>query len=499
MRKEKIIVIGSGFSGLSAASFLAKEGYEVTVVEQHDQPGGRARKMKLGEFTFDMGPSWYWMPDVFERYFASFGTTTGHYYDLHRLDPSYRIYFQDGSHWNIPANLDDLGDLLEKYESGAARKLQAFLADAQKKYEVGMRDMVYKPGLSILEFGSWDVIRQGLKMDILSSFSKLIRKYFQHPKILELLEFPVLFLGAKPEDTPAMYSLMNYADMSLGTWYPKGGMYKIVEGMYELAKSLGVQFQFGTGVRQINVEQGVTTGVTLANGEHLPADGVVSSSDYHHTETQLLEKKYRNYDEKYWDTRTMAPSSLLFYVGLNRRLPHVLHHNLFFDAPFAKHAKEIYDRPKWPSNPLFYLSATSKTDDTVAPEGCENLFFLVPLAPGLGADTEQMRSKYFKLLTDRVLARTGMDITPYITEYKSYAVSDFMADYNAFKGNAYGLANTLKQTAVLKPKLINKKVKNLFYCGQLTVPGPGVPPSLISGEIVAQVVKKKLVVHETAL
>lgn len=493
---KKVVVIGSGFSGLSAACFLAKQGMEVHVLEKHNQAGGRARKLKMGDFTFDMGPSWYWMPDVFENFFAKFNKSTEDYYELLRLDPSYRIYYDDKSHLDIPAGEEPLGDLLESIEPGAKKQLELFLTDAALKYKIGMGDMVYKPGLSIREFMSWDLLKDGLKMDLFSSFSKLVKKHFTHPKIIQLLEFPVLFLGAKPEDTPALYSLMNYADIALGTWYPKRGMYQIVEAMESLARSLGVHFHFNTGVKQILVKGKQTTGVLLGDNQEFKADIVLSSADYHHTEQKLLPENYRNYSGGYWEKRTMAPSSLLYYVGLNKKVPGLEHHNLFFDASFRKHAKEIYDTKKWPQDPLFYLSVVSKSDPHSAPEGGENLFFLIPVAPGLTGDNSTLREGYFKKLVNRVQEQTGMDITPYIEEFKSYAVSDFIKDYNAFKGNAYGLANTLKQTAILKPRMRNKKIDNLFYCGQLSVPGPGVPPSLISGEIAANLILKECEAYE---
>ncbi|TXC85345.1 phytoene desaturase family protein [Luteibaculum oceani] len=499
MERKKIIVIGAGFSGLSAASFLAKAGYDVEVYEKHAQLGGRARKMQLNGFTFDMGPSWYWMPDVFEHFFRAFGKTPADFYNLIRLDPSYRVYFEDQSFWDIPAGAEKLGNLLDQYEKGASKQLKHFLEDAQKKYQIGMSDMVYKPGLSVMEFISWEVVKNGLKMDLFSSFSKLVRKYFSHPKIIELLEFPVLFLGAKPENTPALYSLMNYADIALGTWYPEGGMHKIVEAMVSVAESQGVKFITGANVKEIVVEENRAVGIALEGGLVHKADAVVAAADYHHVEQNLLQPKFRNYNQEYWESRTMAPSSLLFYVGLDREIPDLQHHNLFFDAPFNQHAKEIYDNPAWPENPLFYLSATSKTDKAVAPEGGENLFFLIPLAPGLQGDDETMREAYFNILVNRLEAHTGINIKDHVTAFKSYAVKDFKEDYNAFKGNAYGLANTLKQTAILKPKMINKKLDNLFYCGQLSVPGPGVPPSLISGEIIAGIVNEKLNEYETAL
>lgn len=491
MAGKKVIIIGAGFSGMAAACFLAKEGFQVEVLEKHDQTGGRARRMKMGEFTFDMGPSWYWMPDVFDHFFESFGKKTSDYYKLIRLDPSYRIYYGENEFWDIPAGSLPLGEFLEQHEKGAAKNLELFLADAQKKYQIGMSDMVYKPGLSISEFMTWEVFKNGLKMDLLSSFSKLVRRYFKHPKIIQLLEFPVLFLGAKPQDTPALYSLMNYADIELGTWYPEGGMYKIVEAMTALAKELGVVFNLNQNVSKILVEDGNAKGVQNDKGEVFETDVVLAAGDYHHIEQVLLDKKYRNYSESYWEKRVMAPSSLLYYVGLSKKVPAIKHHNLFFDAPFEPHAEEIYDTKTWPINPLFYLSATSKTDDSVAPVDGENLFFLIPIAPGLEGDTEQLRNEYFKMLCKRLEKQTGQDILPYVTELRSYAVKEFKEDYNAFKGNAYGLANTLKQTAILKPRLVNNKLSNMFYCGQLSVPGPGVPPSLISGEIVAGLIAKE--------
>jgi len=488
---KKIAVIGSGFSGIAAATVLANEGYSVDLIEKNDSPGGRARKFSTDGFTFDMGPSWYWMPDVFERYFALFGKKPSDYYNLKRLDPSYKIFFQDNDIWDIPANLDELKVLLEKHEEGASKKLDAFLSDAEFKYEVGMNDLVYKPGLSITEFIDKRVLKATTQLQLFSSFSKLVRKYFSHPKILELLEFPVLFLGAKPEKTPALYSLMNYADIKLGTWYPMGGMHKIIEGMLALATEKGVNLKLSHNVEKIEIENGVFKGLQTSQG-FLAYDGLVAAADYAHVDQKLLPKKYRNYTDKYWDKRVMAPSSLLYYVGIKGRVENLSHHNLFFDADFGKHAIEIYDKPSWPKNPLFYLSAPSLTDDTVAPENCENLFFLIPLAPDLGKDTEEQREVYFNMMLERLKAKTGNDIKDRIIYKRSFCVSDFIADYNAFKGNAYGLANTLRQTAILKPSLMNKKIENMVYAGQLTVPGPGVPPSLISGQIAAQQLIKRL-------
>ena len=492
---KKVIVIGAGFAGLSAASFLAKMGWEVTVIEKHDLPGGRARKFKAEGFTFDMGPSWYWMPDIFERYFNAFGKKVSDYYALKRLDPSYRVYFEKEG-WDIPANYKELQNLLESVEPDAAKALDAFMAEAKFKYDVGVGKLVHNPGLSLTEFLDMDLVKGVFKLDVFQSMKKHVAKFFKHPSIQSLMEFPVLFLGALPEKTPALYSLMNYADIKGGTWYPEFGMYSIVQGMHDLAISLGVQFNLGEEVTSIQVQSGKAVAVhTLktATGEkqQYTMDVIIGAGDYHHIETKLLAPAYQSYTAAYWDSRVMAPSSLLFYVGLNKKLEGVLHHQLFFDTDFGLHGQEIYTDPKWPTRPLFYASVPSVTDPTVAPEGCENLFLLIPIAAGLEGDNEETRDQYFEMIIQRFEERIGQSIRSAIVYKRSYAVKEFKEDYHSFRGNAYGLANTLLQTANLKPSCKSKKVNNLYYTGQLTVPGPGVPPSLISGEVVAKLVDQK--------
>jgi phytoene desaturase len=485
---KKVIVIGSGFAGLSAATCLADKGYEVTLLEKNKVPGGRARKFEAEGFTFDMGPSWYWMPDVFENYFGLFGKKASDYYDLIRLDPSYSVYFGKDDVMEVPAKMEALYELFEQYEPGSSKNLRKFLEEAQYKYEVGIKEFVHKPGHSIMEFADVRVLMSLFRLQMFTSMSKHVRKLFKNDQLIQLLEFPVLFLGATPENTPALYSLMNYADMALGTWYPMGGMHKIIEGMISLAEEKGVKIVLNQEVSQIYVPNGHATKVITQDKEY-EADIVVGGADYHHIEQQLLQPEHRRYTERYWDKRTMAPSSLLFYLGVDKKLPTLHHHNLFFDADFDKHAIEIYEDPKWPSEPLFYVCAPSVTDPSVAPEGMENLFLLLPLAPGL-EDTDEMREKYFDVILDRLENLTGENIRKHIVYKRSFAHKDFEKDYHAYKGNAYGLANTLMQTAFLKPKLKSKKVSNLYYTGQLTTPGPGVPPSLISGQVVAEEIYK---------
>jgi phytoene desaturase len=487
--QKKALIIGAGFSGLSNACFLAKRGWHVTVLEKHDMPGGRARTFSDKGFTFDMGPSWYWMPDIFERFFNQFNKKVSDYYHLERLDPSYKVYW-DNEAYNIPANYKSLQNLFESIEVGSAAKLDLFLKEALYKYEVGINKLVYKPGLSATEFIDWDVIKGVFKLDVFSNMKKHVAKYFKNEKLQQLMEFPVLFLGAMANNIPALYSLMNYADIQLGTWFPKGGMYKIVEGMHQLAVSLGVQFEFNANVTEIQVANKKANFV-IANGKKYETDVVVAAADYHFVEQCLLQPQWRTYNEAYWSKRLMAPSCLLYYVGLNKRLNNPIHHQLFFDADFQQHATEIYKTKEWPNNPLFYVSTTTATDPSGAPTGCENLFFLIPIAAGIEGENDEIQEKYFNLVVKRFEEKTDETIQHNIVYKRNFGIRDFVTDYNAFKGNAYGLANTLLQTAILKPKCQSKKVKNLFYVGQLTVPGPGVPPSLISGELVANLIHKQ--------
>jgi phytoene desaturase len=480
---KHIIVIGSGFAGLSAACILAKEGYKVTLLEKNNQPGGRARVWEQDGFRFDMGPSWYWMPDVFENFFALFGKKPSDYYQLKRLDPGYRIYYSKDDVLDVPADMAELETLFEQIEPGSSKALKEFLSQAEYKYKVGMGEYVFRPSHSITEFIDLNLIKKSFSIQLLTDMRKHVGKYFKNPKLVKLLEFPVLFLGATPQNTPAMYSMMNYADLTLGTWYPMGGMNEIVKAMVSLATELGVEIKLDTEVTKIEVNNKRVSSIQTKKGV-FTADIVIAGADYEHVDQHLLDEPHRNYTAKYWDSRTMSPSSLLFYIGTNKKVEGIQHHNLFFDEDFELHAKEIYTSPQWPSNPLFYVCCSSKTDATVAPEGGENLFFLMPIAPGLN-DDESTREKYFDLMMDRFAKITGQDIRDSIVIKRSYALNDFKADYHSFKGNAYGLANTLAQTAFFKPAMRAKQVSNLLYTGQLTVPGPGVPPAIISGQVVA--------------
>ena len=489
--KTQITIVGAGFAGLSAACYLAREGYQVRILEKNPTLGGRARTFSADGFQFDMGPSWYWMPQVFEDFFNDFGSTAADHYELVRLDPSYEIYFGKGDRMEVPAGTEELYALFERLEPGSSDNLKKFLAEAEYKYTVGLGEFVQKPGHSIMDFADLRVIKAALRLQMLTDMSSYVRKLFKHPQLRELLEFPVLFLGATPSNTPALYSLMNYADLKLGTWYPLGGMHKIIEGMVRVADGLGVEIHAGAAVTDVKTVKGEVQSVTTEDGTTYPTDILVCGADYHHFEQEVLDPADRVYDDKYWSKRVMAPSSLLFYVGLDRKIPDLHHHTLFFDADFNQHAHEIYTEPAWPKDPLFYTCAPSVTDLSVAPAGQENLFFLLPLAAEI-EDTPEQREKYWNLMCERFAERTGVDIRPHVIYRRDFAHKEFKEDYNAYRGNAYGLANTLTQTAFLKPKLRSKKLSNLWYTGQLTTPGPGMPPSIISGEVVARDIHRDL-------
>lgn len=482
--QKTISIIGSGFSALSASCYLAKAGHNVSIFEKNETVGGRARQLIKDGFTFDIGPSWYWMPDIFEKFFNDFNKSTSDYYQLDKLSPAYKIFFSDEI-ITIGDHMDQICEEFERIEAGSSKPLRKFITRAQEHYDIAINKVVLKPGLSPFELVTKETVT---RVDqFFKTISSEVRKNFKNPKLISTLEFPVLFLGAKPNQTPSFYSFMNFADFGLGTWHPKGGMYEIIKAMQSLAESLGVSIHTNSNVEKINVESGNSSGITV-NGKVIMSDVVLSGADYHHSET-LLDSQYRQYSEAYWDKRTFAPSSLLFYIGFDKKLINIEHHNLFFDTNFEAHAEEIYDHPQWPEDPLFYVNFPSVTDASMAPDNCETGFFLIPIAPGL-EDTPELRQQYFDIIINRFEKRTNQTVKENILFKESFCVNDFISEYNSYKGNAYGMANTLMQTAFLRPKLKSKKVNGLYFTGQLTVPGPGVPPSLISGKLVAELIEK---------
>ena len=482
---KRVIILGSGFSSLSAACYLAKAGHKVTVLEKNEQIGGRASVLKDNGFTFDMGPSWYWMPDIFESFFNDFGKKVSDFYQLEKLSPAYRVFFGENDWIDISDSPEKIIQTFDKIDPGSGKKLQIFLKKSEENYRIAMRDLVYQPGISFMELITLDTAKRWNLF--LKNISRDVAKITKNPKLKSILEFPVLFLGAKPSDTPAFYNFMNWADFGLGTWYPKGGMAQIVKAMQSLAEELGVEFRINHEVQQFNLNGDKVISAQTEYG-NFDADIFISGADYAHTE-MLLDESKRNFKKDYWQKKTFAPSSLLYYVGFDIKVDNVLHHNLFFDTDFEQHAKEIYDTFEFPEKPLFYANFPSKSDKKTAPEGMESAFFLIPVAVDL-EDNQEIHDRYFDLILNRLEKNTGQKLKDKIVYYKSFGVKDFKSRYHSCRGNAYGLANTLLQTSVLRPGIKNKKLNNLFYTGQLTVPGPGVPPALISGKVVSEYVVK---------
>lgn len=484
---KKTIIIGAGISGLATAACLAAKGMEVTILEKNTLPGGRARVFEKDGYRFDMGPTWYWMPDVFERFFARFGKSTSDYYTLRRLDPGYRVFFDKNDWVDVPASTEQLIALFENIEYGSGKQLRDFLARARRHYQIGIGNLVYKPALNLSEYLDMELLRNLWDLRVFTSLEGELHRRFRHPKLRQLLGFPVIFLGATAKEIPAFYSLMNHADLTLGTWYPEGGMYDVVKALVALNTELGTRIVCNTEVNHIVCQGNHTMGVET-NAGFFASDYVVSSADYQHTDSQLLPAGLANYPDRYWQKRKMAPSALLYYLGYVGQSQKILHHNLLFDTDFDRHSREIYYEPQWPTDPALYISAATKTDATCAPAGHENIIVLIPVAPGL-EDTDEIRAKYLQLVTQKLSDFAGLPESA-LCFRATYGYRQFRSDYYSYRGNAYGLANVLMQTAFLKPRLVHRSLKNLVYCGQLTVPGPGVPPALISGTLAADYILK---------
>jgi len=480
---SKIDIIGAGMSGLYAACYLSKEGHEVHVYEKNESVGGRARVFELDGFKFDMGPSWYWMPELIDSLFNDLGENREDFFKLHRLEPSYKVFWKNESPTEIPTSREELFKLFDTFEENGGKKLTSFLEAAQEKYQIAVPEFLEKPGLKLGEIVNFNVLKKALKLDVFKSVEKDVSRRFSSARARGILNFPVLFLGEMPNKIPSLYTLMNYADMGLGTWYPEGGMSALPQALFKIAKKNGVQFHFNSAISEFICEDEKVSHIKIEENS-IPVETVIASADYNFVEQNLIPPKFRRYNKKYWDKRRLAPSCLIYYLGIEKTIDGLDHHNLFFDEDIDAHGKEIYETPKWPEKPLFYACVPSKTDKDVAPQNSENIFLLIPIAPDL-EDTQAMRDHYFDLIIKRMESHTKTTIKEHIVYKRDFCINDFKSDYNSFKGNAYGLANTLMQTANLKPKM-TAKLENLFYCGQLTVPGPGVPPALISGKVVAK-------------
>lgn len=486
---KKVIVIGAGFAGLSTAALLAKKGFDVTVFEKNSQPGGRAGLIESKGFKFDMGPSWYLMPDVFERFFDLFNKKPEDYFTLQKLDPSYRIFFGQDEVVDIRSDLEANKKLFGRLEEGGDKKFMEYLDLSEYQYDISMKNFVYRDYRRFRDFADRKFMVEGVKLHVFDSIDKYVRRFFSDDRARKILQYNIVFLGGTPKTTPAMYSIMAHIDFNMGVWYPEGGLNAVAKGIYELGKSLGVKYIFDAPVEKIHVEDGKAKSVTTSSGEH-EADIIVSNADYHFTETRLLDKEYQSYSKRYWEKRTVAPSGFIMYLGIDKKLPKLEHHNLFLDNDWEKHFDSIFENPDWPESPSYYVCAPSKTDSNVAPEGCENLFVLVPVASGL-PDTPEIREKYEEKTLKHLESLVGENIRDHIITKQIFAHNDFKKLFNSYKGTALGLSHTLMQTAILRPHNQSKKVENLYYTGQYIHPGIGVPMALIASEIVSDKIESQ--------
>jgi len=484
---ENVIIVGAGFGGMAAAGLLARKGFEVTVLEKNSQVGGRAQVWRKDGFVFDMGPSWYLMPEVFERFFGHFGKRTEDLLELKRLDPHYRVFFGSGKKVDLMADLKRNLEIFEEAEKGGSDGLSSYLESAEYQYKVAMEQFIYKEYRTLFDFMNRRLMFEGTKLHIFESLDRYAKRFIKDPDMRKVLEYNIVFLGGTPNDSPALYALMSHVDFNLGVWYPMGGFGELANAFRKVAEGAGVRFIMDSPVDSIEVENGAVKGV-VANGTRYDADKVIVNADYAWAEMNLLEERYRSYKQKYWDRKAIAPSCLLFYIGLDKRIGGLLHHNLYLSSNWDAHFDTIFKRPTWPEDPSYYVSCPSRTDPTVAPEGKENLFFLVPVAPGL-KDDEQVRERYYDKILSHLERLTGESIREHVIVKRIFAHSDFGSEYNAFKGTALGLAHTLMQTAVFRPSHYSKKVKGLYYTGHYTHPGIGVPMVVISSEILAEEIK----------
>lgn len=489
MIKKKMIVIGGGISGLCVAALLGKDGFEVTLLEKNKNLGGRMGVWKHKGFVFDTGPSWYLMPEVMENFFQKFNKKPSDYYLLKKLSPSYRAYFQDNDYIDIESNIKKAKRIFDTFEENGGQKLEKYLAQSKELYDTAMSQYLYVNNYSFKTFLNLNTLSNAFKFKFWESMQSLVDKHFTSDRAKKILLYNLVFLGGSPKDTPALYSLLAHVDFNLGVFYPMDGMYKLVEAVAQLCADNNVKLITNCEVKKVQVNSKRINRVITTKGE-FEADCVINTSDYWHFENEVLDSTYQTYNKDYWSRKKVAPSAYLIYLGVNKKIKNLLHHNLFFSNDWDLHFREIFNDPKWPTDPSFYVCAPSKTDASVAPKGMENLFILVPIAPGL-KDSASVREKYYKKVIKSLEKFTGEDISDMVVVKKISSVNDYKNSFNSYKGTAFGLAHTLFQTSFLRPNIKSKKLDNLYYAGQYVHPGIGVPSVMVSAEVAAKEVYEK--------
>ncbi len=479
--RKRATIIGAGIGGLATAALLSKEGFETIVIEKRDDCGGRASRWECGGFRFDMGPSWYLMPDIVERFFGLFGRSSSDFYKLIRLDPSYKIFFGAGDCLEISSDLKKNLELFESLEPGSSEAFLEYLQQAKAKYEIAVTHFLYKEIRGIGDFLNKNIMDAGKDLHIFDNLSRYTRRFFSSDKLRKVLEYSMVFLGGAPSNTPALYSMLAHVDFNLGVWYPEGGMWSLVQALESLARECGATIIRKCEATKIEVRNGCVFSVT-AGDDAFPADVIVANADYPFVETRLLERQWQSYPERYWQKRILAPSAVIMYLGINKKLPNLEHHSLSFEHDWAEHFDSIFKKKAWPEKPSLYFCCPTKTDASVAPPNCENLVTLVPVAPGL-EDNDEARENICRMTFQSLERLTGVDVEKSAIVKRVFSHRDYKSEYNAREGTALGLSHTLMQSAMFRPKIASKKVKGLYYVGQYTHPGIGVPMALISATV----------------
>ena len=487
--RNKVVIVGAGFGGLAAAALLAKEHWDVLVLEKNEHIGGRARVWKEQGFSFDMGPTWYLMPEVFEDYFSLFSKKREDYYSLQLLNPSYRVFFGDGEQVNITPDLEETVRTFERFEAGGGRKLRKYLEQAAYKYDIIMKEFLYREYKSIFSLFNKRILLDGMRLSIFRNLDGLVSQQFSDHRAKKIIEYPMVFLGNSPWNAPALYSILSHVDLNLGAWYPYGGMGSVVDSLRQLGEGLGVQIETSKHVQKIETENGMVRRVVTSDDEY-KCDVLLMNADYPYVEMELLEPVYRSYTAKYWENKVYAPSMFIVYLGLNKKIDALAHHNFYFADPWKDHFTSIFDTPSWPENPSYYVHCPTKTDTTVAPADHENVFILVPVATGLD-DSDYRRQQFCERTVHHLERLTGEDIRDSVVVKKIFSHRDYEESYHAYQGTSSGLANTLLQTAFFRPAYRSRKVKNLYYTGHYTHPGVGVPMAFISSKIVSDRINRE--------
>jgi len=502
---QRVVVIGGGIAGLATAALLAARGHSVDLLEKNDELGGRVGSFERDGFRFDTGASWYLMPEVFEHFFSLLGTSADEELDLTVLDPSYRVFFEDH-----PEPVDVRPDrahnraLFESLEPGAGARFDAYLTSAEETYDVALRRFLYSNFDSPSAFLHPDVVRRtpALTRLLTRSLGSHVAGSFSDNRLRQLLGYPAVFLGSSPSRAPSMYHLMSRLDLGDRVLYPQGGFTRLIEVIARLAERHGARLHTGTPVTGILTRDGSRGGRPQVTGvEHvedggrrtLPADVVVGAADLHHLETALLPGSLQTHPPKVWRRRSPGPGAVLAMLGVEGRLPQLAHHSLFFTADWDRNFGDIFGhRSRIPDPASIYVCKPSATDPTVAPDGCENLFVLIPVpadvAIGSGGD-DGRGSEAVEQAADAAIGQLAAwsgvpDLPNRIRVRHTVGPEDFARSYNSWRGGALGLEHTLRQSAFLRPGNVSSKVDGLLYAGASTVPGVGLPMCLISAELV---------------